>query len=203
MGSRLAFVALSLSFFGAGCGGAADSDLFGSPNGTGVDAGADVTAKDTGLDTNVPDVAPPPPIDAAPDVTPPPSPVLACGGAVNPAKKCDALTELCCRTGTGAPYNYDCITDPQKCMNSGDVPLNCATNENCIAQGHPGTFCCASLIASGNGTIAYDVSCLPKAQCTAGNAKAMLCNPNAPNPCPNGGNCKLSAQTLTGYYICF
>ena len=201
MRSRLAWVALSLSFFAAGCGGAADTDLFGTP-GTDAGVGADVTTKDTGKDNDVPDVRPP--VDAAPDVSQPPSPVLACGGSVNPPKKCDALTELCCRTGTTAPYAYDCITDPQNCMNSGDVPLNCSNTENCVAQGHAGTVCCASLIASGpNTSIAYDASCLPKGQCTSGNAKAMLCNPNASNPCPNGGTCKLSTATLTDYYICF
>ena len=74
MVSRLASVALLLSFFAAGCGGAADTDLFGTPpNGTGTDAGSDVTTtKDTGTDTGVADVMPLP-IDAAPDVPVPPN----------------------------------------------------------------------------------------------------------------------------------
>ena len=203
MGSRLALVALSLSFF-AGCGGAADTDLLGTPpNGNGVDAGTDVTtAKDTGRDNDVPDVTPPP-IDAAPDIVVPPSSSIACGAASNPPKKCDAVTEVCCRTGTVSPFNYDCIADATNCMNSGDVPITCSNHENCVAQGLTGNVCCASLISGGTGTVAYDVSCTPQAKCTSGNAKAIVCNPNAGNPCPNGGSCKLSAQPLPGYYLCF
>ena len=205
MGSHLAWVALSASFLLAGCGGAADSDLLGTPpDGNGADAGTDATAtKDAGRDNNVPDTSPPPPIDATPDVAPPKS-LIACGSAMNPPKKCDALTELCCRTGTTSTYVYDCIADPKDCMNSGDVPFTCSNHENCVAQGLVGNVCCASIIGNGTGgSVAYDVSCTPTAKCTSGNSKLVVCNPNAPNPCPNGGSCKLSSLTLPSYYLCF
>lgn len=204
MGSRLGSVAFSLVFFGAGCGGAADTDLFGTPSANGVDAGADVTVKDAGRDNDVPDVPPLPPFDATPDVTPPPpKSTIACGGATNPLKTCEVLTEICCRTGTEAPYTYDCLADPKDCMKSGDVPFTCTNTENCVAQGFVGNVCCASLISVGSGSVAYDVSCMPTAKCTGANQKAVVCDPKSQNPCPNGGSCKLSSQTLPSYYICF
>ena len=209
MGSRLRLglpvAILSLPFLVASCGGAADTDLLGTPPDGNGDAAADVTTpKDAARDNNVPDAMPPPPVDAAPDVLPPPTSAIACGGAVNPPKKCDAVTELCCRTGVSSAYVYGCIADPKDCLNSGDVPFTCSNDQNCVAQGLVGNVCCASIIGNGNGgTVAYDVSCAPKASCYGGNQKLIVCNPQAPTPCPNGGSCKLSSQTLNGYYICF
>ena len=83
------------------------------------------------------------------------------------------------------------------------MPFTCSNTENCVAQGLAGTVCCASLISSGNGSVAYDVSCQPKATCTSGNSKTIVCNPNGPNLCPVNRSCKLSSQTLPDYYICF
>ncbi len=177
------------------CGGATETDLFGIPPVT-VDSGV---VKDSGTDAKK---------DAdVPDAPPPATPIILCGPPLtSPQAKCDASKkEFCCRRGDAQPYKYGCETDETACADVNDVPIRCSTTQTCTGQGLIGSVCCGTLVASsGSGSVITNTSCVAPNTCVSGGSvgKAVLCDPNAPNNCPNGGTCKLSSQTMPGYYLC-
>ncbi len=189
---------LALAALGAGaigCGGATPSDLFGTP----PDASIDVQPIDAGKDVRA---------DAdKPDTGPPPSPIIACGPPINqPQAKCDATKkEYCCRRGDADPFKYNCETDPTSCNDPNSVSIQCSSSQNCAAIGLIGSVCCGTLVGTGGGgSVIVGTQCTSVSNCTSGGSvgKTILCDPGAPNNCPNGGTCKLSAQTMPGYYLC-
>jgi hypothetical protein len=188
--------ALAAAGFLAGCGGATASDLFGTPPSV-TDASVDAIPTDAGNDAR----------DATPDTGKPPSPIVACGPPLEkPQSKCDATKkEYCCRRGDTDPYDYACETDPTACSDPGDVTIQCSSTQNCAAIGLIGSVCCGTLVGTGGGgSVIVSTQCTSTSNCTSGGSvgKAILCDPGAPNNCPNGGTCKLSQQTMPGYYLC-
>lgn len=177
------------------CGSATESELFGTPP-VGADAGVDA-AKDAGGDAR----------DAAQDTGPTLTPIIACGPPLaNPQAKCDASKqELCCRRGDTEPFKYSCETQEQNCADPTDVPIHCSSTATCAGLGLVGSVCCGTLVSTGgSGTAITGTTCVAPSNCVSGGSvgRAILCDPGSPNACPNGGTCKLSAQTMPGYYLC-
>ena len=184
----------ALSFVLAACGDATDADLFGSPpasgatdassvpgrDGAAVDAGVDgARANDAAsADTSVPD-------------TSVPAARVACGMQLS----CNVPPDVCCRSIVNQQYQYTCTGSPSKCANPGDVVIACAQPKDCP---NAGDACCLDINQQNYPTA---TSCKPSAQCQTQIARP-LCDPNAPNICPNGWSCQLSSQTLPGYYFC-
>ena len=189
----------ALSFVLAACGDATDADLFGSPpasgatdassvpgrDGAAVDAGVDgARANDAAsADTSVPDTS-------VPDTSVPAARV-ACGMQLS----CNVPPDVCCRSIVNQQYQYTCTGSPSKCANPGDVVIACAQPKDCP---NAGDACCLDINQQNYPTA---TSCKPSAQCQTQIARP-LCDPNAPNICPNGWSCQLSSQTLPGYYFC-
>lgn len=206
-------LALGIVFgsFAMGCGGATDSDLFGTNPNPQNDASANdvVTTQDTGVpDTAAPDATPPPPpppIDAGPPDVAPPPPIapIVCGKTLATASlKCDANNDVCCRSGTGTSMTVQCTTDGN-CQNDGDVPLGCSSTATCEALGLKGTVCCGQTVPGPNNfSVVVSSSCVAANQCPINNGTVRLCDKGGTNVCTNGTTCKTSAGTLPGYDLC-
>lgn len=114
-------------------------------------------------------------------------------------RRCDVLSEVCCRT-RGSAVTYAC-TAREECAPAGldVVPLRCSSAVDCAAQGHPGATCCISRDSNGNPT---DVQCVPLEKC-AGTKKSM-CDPVEPKCDRDGEVCSPSdpASATSGLSIC-
>lgn len=180
------------------CGGSTDTELFTPPNGQqGTDASVQ---KDTSVDNpdstvnkdanGLPDTSTI--MEAGPDTSTGITSKIQCGNS-----QCTPVTEVCCRTGFPQQFMYQCV-GKGKCTGQGSVTLDCSQADNCP---NPGDVCCAALVQQGNANVATDTRCTPPNQCQ-GNSNVIVCDPNANNNCPNGGNCSMSTITLPGYDIC-
>ena len=190
---------MRLSFFGAtlllaGCGGADPSTLF---DDAGNDEGVDASTVD--VVANPPDVVTPD-VASIPDVTvqetgPADSQIL-CG----PTLRCHAQTETCC-DHTVAVSQWECVTDPSQCANTGDIPIACSGHDNCVSQGTPDYICCADTVNNGTAcAAATDVSCQATCDPTAAQTQVGC---STTDPCPSATPvCKQSTCTLPGYNIC-
>jgi hypothetical protein len=112
--------------------------------------------------------------------------VVACG-----FQKCQTPVEACCRTDGGNGFMYSCTAQNQVCTG---LLIPCDDATDC----KQGEVCCAFVV----NTIAVNVTCQASATCTPQSSSAIVCNPNDPKSCPNGGTCTLSTVTLPSYYIC-
>jgi len=204
---RLFLLELGLAWAVAACGGADQSTLLadgGSGSGNDGGNGADVTVppKDSGpaQDVNAPsDVSV---VDVVTVDVPvgPPSSKIRCGTTLT----CDAQTQICCHH-TFSAQQYQCVTSLNDCAASGDVPISCSSNDNCISQGTPSYVCCANVGGTGSGNcansaIATDVSC--QADCTQQNQVPVGCDTNLQNCADPQLQCITSQCTLPGYDIC-
>lgn len=132
--------------------------------------------------------------DAIVDVPKPFSP-LRCGSAT-----CNALGQVCCRTGAGgdAGYAYKCIDDAGACTGNLPVVVACDRAANCAAQGKPGEICCANAYSSP----ATKVSCAAPSFCPT-NTFTIVCGPGDDEICVgNGLACLSSTVTIVGWDIC-
>ena len=98
---------------------------------------------------------------------------------------CTLGTQECCLTNN---TTYSCVA---KCTGGNTAPIKCDSAADCDT----GLVCCGSL----NGTIVNNIFCSGVAQCAA--PKVVFCDPNAANPCPNGGTC-MSTDLPPGFYRC-
>lgn len=112
-------------------------------------------------------------------------------GILCAADVCDAMTELCC-IKSGVP---GCAPT---CVGSLSLPVRCSDHNDCIAAGRPTDVCCGTV---GSGVV-NDVSCTAATTCT-GATHAYFCDPEAANPCPDGGSCMPTDDPLPGYHRCF
>ena len=189
---------LALGIVALAAGGTACAALLGIDDGIPRDdAGADV-----GLDVA-------PPSDAGPDVdpdakadasdatvdAPKPFSPLACGSAT-----CNAVGEVCCRTGTGgdAGYVYKCLADASACTGTAPLTVSCDRAANCAAQGKVGEICCANAYQ----TAATKVSCSAPSFCPT-NTFTIVCGPGDDEVCASVAlTCQTSTVTAVGWTIC-
>ncbi len=129
--------------------------------------------------------------EAGPDTSPPPL-KIQCGNA-----QCKVGVDVCCRSGFGN-FTYKCVPNAGQCQGSNSIVLECSNAESC-----PDTMdvCCAPLAQQGQAFVATGTLCAAPSQCT-GQDHVIVCDPQAINNCPNGGNCSMSTITLPGYDIC-
>lgn len=208
------FVSGSIIIVSIGCGGAAETGLFGDPTGGGGGGGGQgspdaaasdgaVTLTDGGTrisdgggrsDARVTDSGMMGTDAGMGSDTSPPPPAnrINCNTM---AVTCTLSTQVCCRAGD-APPSFSCAP-AAGCNAIGNLPIPCDDADDCTKLGHPGDLCCAQTMAGK----ANSVSCLPAASC--GNNSTNLCDPLAADPCPNGGSCQVSVTTLPGFHICF
>jgi hypothetical protein len=130
-------------------------------------------------------------VDAAPDV---PTSPLACGMAT-----CDALTQVCCRTGDpsdASTQTFACVATPSDCKNG--LAVTCAESANCTALGHPGEECCG--VVPDGGSIATSTACVAPGACKG----VLLCQPGDDEDCAldAGQTCSASVATILGFLIC-
>lgn len=168
------------------CGGIDEPDLFGSSDGGIVfstDAGGDdARAKDSGPKDSGP------PVDAGP-----PLGSVTCPGT-SPCSIAEG--QGCCFSPSSA--DGTCASSASDC--SGDtIAVPCDSTQDCTDQGFPDTLCCAQADQSG---LVTSVSCVAPINCNAVNGQTNLCDPAAADPCPKGGTCKPSTQSIPGYNIC-
>ena len=114
-------------------------------------------------------------------------PGITCGGGTF----CTPGTQLCCVSGGNGTCNTNCTGGADK--------LVCDSQQDCAAQGLTSHVCCGAVIG-GNGINSF---CTVPSMCQMGSGKAFYCNPNAANPCPNGGTCNPVSFPLPGYHRCF
>jgi hypothetical protein len=174
-----------------GCGGSTETDLFGSGTGSADSGGTNDATTDASHDVGA-DAK-----DAAPDV-PKEDLGIQCGTMV-----CPVPGKECCRQDPGGgQFVYQCM-DPGVCVQQANSPLTipCDDTLDCEKAGHAGQLCCVTAAADGGGG-ADEIVCRAPIDCTKQLGRTNLCDPNAPNPCPNGGQCKPSTQTIPGYNIC-
>jgi hypothetical protein len=194
----------------AGCNGAEDSGLFGTPSGTsdGEDSGAveeedgstaagdGSTARDGGT-TKKDGVGPTedsgnPSSDGGPTVDAAVGRTIGC--TLDAGNKCAVGNEVCCRSA-GALLG---CTGSGACTGITQLAIPCDDALDCNALGHPNELCCATIQSNG----VKEVACRKPAECDVSNRR-NLCDPNAADPCPIGGSCKLSTQTMPGFWLCF
>jgi hypothetical protein len=203
------FAALAFAggFAVVSCTGADESDFFGSPSAPGVDSGATEDDGSTATDDG----------GAASDGAParkdgggsnadsgPPKPdagVIDAGEArtigctLDAGLRCAVGTETCCRSLGPA---FAC-TASAGCAAVAQLSVPCDDALDCAALGHPNELCCATTVSN----VVRDVACRKAVDCTLTANRRNLCDPSATDPCPNGGTCKLSTQTMPGFWICF
>jgi hypothetical protein len=193
----------------ASCTGAEDSGLFGASSSTpdedagsteeqdGSVASADggtttkdggTTKKDGGTTTEdsgtiTPEAGPP---DAAVART--------IGCTLDAGTKCGVGAEVCCRS---AGTLLAC-TGSGGCTGITQLAIPCDDALDCTALGHPNELCCATIQSNG----VREVACRKAADCDV-STRRNLCDPMAADPCPIGGTCKLSTQTMPGFWLCF
>lgn len=158
------------------------------------DAAPDVVAVDSGDEAGN-DATPDAGLDARVDAPPPYSP-LGCGKGT-----CNAVTQGCCREGNGSgasPYTYVCVSDAAACTSGSAIVVPCDRAANCVAQGKPGTVCCANTF----NTRATAVACVAPAACPV-DAATLVCGPGDDELCAaHGWACLPSIDTITGWDIC-
>ena len=109
--------------------------------------------------------------------------VVHCGSA---ALACDA-PQACCAVCTdddsgGCSFTFSCGA----AATCSGVTIACSSPSSCAV----GQVCCGEL---GSGSSYFEQSiCLTRAECDASAPSVLLCDPNAADPCPNGGQCLLS-----------
>ena len=203
---RLFLLELGLVWAVAACGGTDQSTLLadgGNSSGNDGGNGADVTVpqKDSGpaQDVNAPsDVSVVDVVTVDAPVGPPDS-KIQCGNST-----CDAKTQVCCGH-YATQWTFGCVATLGDCSNTGDVPITCSTDDNCVSQGQPGYVCCATVGGQGSGTcgnstLASVVQC--QATCTQQNEVPVGCDPQLQNCVDPQAQCIKSQCTLAGFNIC-
>jgi hypothetical protein len=175
------------AFFGAilttnvfACSGIDEPDLFlPSDGGTGTkDSGkADSSTRDSGV---------------------PDSGKILTGGTVQcSGGPCDIdSNQVCCYSNSVQSGACELAAN---CSGDQEFPIPCDSTDDCTELGKPDTLCCAQADQSGAVT---NIECRAPSNCQASNGQTNLCDPAAANPCPNGGTCSPSTQSLPGYYLC-
>jgi hypothetical protein len=195
-----ALAALALAVAPA-CGGAASSDLFGSVStdggggqggpGSGGEGGSvfhdassanESGARDGGL----------PLADATVVDSPRVDPGISCGSA-----ECRVGADDCCRTAEAAGDSFRCVTRGA-CVQNNQLAIPCDDAADCATLGMPGTVCCAVAL---QGTV-FQVVCKLPSDCPFTLGDFILCDPDAPDPCPAGGTCSPSGSTTVPYDYC-
>jgi hypothetical protein len=192
------------------CSGASESPLFGS-NGTPSAPVADAsTPAADASNGGGPDASPPPPVHDSggppvqPDAShPPPPPDASTGdpGVLCGSTSCDPRTAVCCRVDSTGKGNFtDTCTPAAACAAGAALPIPCDDAQDCITAGAPaGSICCVT--ADPQTGHATGVACVQASDCNA-QTQTWLCDPNAPDGCPQGETCSASKQTISGYDIC-
>jgi hypothetical protein len=103
---------------------------------------------------------------------------------------CDPTLTVCCydSASTGAQICRSPSVTATQCQYQNLI--ECDDTADCEAAGHAGTGCCG--VVGGFGTLILVSSCTGVGACTTtygGVAPSFLCDPLAPNPCPNGAAC--------------
>jgi hypothetical protein len=189
----------------ASCGGAKNNDLFGgAPGAGGSDAGrTDATvfadggpgpSGDGSTSFDAPFDAPK--RDAGRDADTDPG--IRCGSSTNPTF-CAVGSQVCCRSGGPGQETFACVSSAG-CNAVNQMPIPCSDDADCAALGDKGKVCCGTVDPFTNRTT--EVSCKSSGDCSPANDGYILCDPRAPN-CVHGGTCRLSSQTLPGFYLCF
>jgi hypothetical protein len=107
--------------------------------------------------------------------------------------KCPTPAQGCCRTDGGNSSVNTCLSQNQS--QCGGLFIRCDDSTDCPQ----GDVCCAHY----NGfNIADKIECKAASTCNAQNTSTIVCDPNDPKSCPNGGMCTFSTITLPGYFIC-
>jgi len=112
--------------------------------------------------------------------------------------ECSAPNQFCCiPTGNAAPR---CVSNLSS-INCGIAAdeVHCDDRTDCQVAGQ---VCCAQPGIGGNGATAM---CRPSGTCNGMGQTELLCDPEANEPCPNGGSnaCRTDNQTLiAGYPSC-
>ena len=102
-------------------------------------------------------------------------------------------------TGGGGGSSDACRSpnDPP-CSGFGSVPATCDGPGDCSG----GQVCCGTLSQGGPGGGIYtDVSCADASSC-GGQDHREICDPQASDPCPNGGQCQQSQLLPQGWNVC-
>ncbi len=188
------------------CGGATESDLFGTPNGSsGNDAS---TTKDatSGNDGGVtPDDATVT-LDATPiiDATPLPDVSVIDSGPTDPGTLCFTPSQTFCKNES----ELCCIKQQGSTCIASNTASSCVTtkmfcdNSDSCKQGE---VCCGSIINNGQGNFYTEIKCSASCNVTAQQipGQRRFCNPaHNPDDCAvHGLTCKQSGL-LPGYYIC-
>jgi hypothetical protein len=189
----------------AACGGATTTEFFGggdasTTGGGGTDATVEEDSGQVEEDggTILPDTGTV--VDAAKDTGKPDtgtslSDGIQCHRRDAGVVACTPGLQTCCITsaGTGG-RNFDCRSTitPVACLG---VDLQCDDQADCADQNKPGQLCCARL--ENNRVVA--AACAEKC---AHPGTVVMCDPREADPCPNGGSCQLSTQSLPDYYLC-
>jgi hypothetical protein len=191
----------------AGCTGAEDTDLFGASPDRGEDSGAEEdgaanadggdptpdgdggTSKKDGGGTTT-DSGTTDPDTGTTDAGKP----RTIGCTADAGKTCSVGNQVCCRSA-GAVL---ACTANAGCTAVAQVPVPCDDALDCTAMGHPNELCCATIDANAVSAVA----CRTQADCSQTNQR-NLCDPAAADPCPLGGTCRMSTQTMPGFWLCF
>ena len=121
--------------------------------------------------------------DAADESDAPLAHATSCEGVA----PCDE-PEVCCAichsdAASGCTFTFSCTPSANDCSG---VPFACSDPSSCS----DGDVCCEQ-IGQGGGFI-VQTSCTTRAECDASAPSRLLCDPNASDPCPYGGQCLLS-----------
>jgi hypothetical protein len=124
------------------------------------------------------------------------------GLGVKCTKQYCAQGEVCCMSD---PYN---LPDGAACTSSSqcfatDV-FYCASQQDCVNQGHPSYRCCGPEVYRTVGSMAYQLvhgsQCAPSC---GGPSIAVLCDPGSPDPCPGmDAGCRTLPFLPGIYYSC-
>jgi hypothetical protein len=200
----LVSLGIVLAAGGAACGGAKNNDLFGGASfGDGAVVGADGSGVggDSGVlpgadASTLPDASSEAGRRDAGRDADPDDPGIRCG---NMGAFCAVGSHVCCRS---ALDQFTCTTFGN-CNSVGSMAIPCDDTADCAKLGLSGKLCCATVdTLQGRAT---EVTCRSQGDCTTNASRYVLCDPNLPTAvaCPNNGVCRLSSQTLPGFYLCF
>jgi hypothetical protein len=94
----------------------------------------------------------------------------------------------------GCPFTFSCMSPTANCTG---VTIGCSDPSSC-----PGNQICCALVGPNNQYL-VSTSCKTSAECTASKPSVVLCDPNGPNTCPDGGQCKVgSSGSFADLYEC-
>lgn len=85
----------------------------------------------------------------------------------------------------GCPYTFTCLDPTANCTGT---TIGCSDQGSCP----PSQICCAHVGPNNQYLVAS--SCKTSAECTADPPSMVLCDPNAKEPCPDGGQCKVGSS---------